>query len=171
MKQEKVVHFRVQKVVSHDSKGMPIIEDNIIKVSPEFQVIRYINLIKQQNNLSVEVVKVLQRDDDKSEYKEIKEIEKWQSLVNEETKEPEQVKDYKKAYEDQSKDIENLKAQMAELLAAKDNTKPKQPKERSDKRITLENKASELGIRFMKTIGDDNLLKRVQDVESEFNVE
>lgn len=161
MKKEKVVHFRTKKIVSHDGKGMPEIEDNVIKVSPEFQATRYVNLINMQNFLSVDVVKVLQRDGEKSEFKEIDEIEKWQSMIDNKLKAPEKVKDYKKAYEDQNKDIENLKAQMAELLADKASNNP---------RLKLEAKANELEISFRSTIGDDKLLLKIQEIEPEFKL-
>jgi len=157
MKKEKSIHFRVKKVTSHDSKGMPIIEDLIIKVSPEFQALRYVDLINQQNCLSVDVVKVLERDGDVGEFKEIDETVKWQDMVDAKLKPPVAVTDYKKAYEDQNKDIEELKTQMAELLATK---VPENP---------LHVKANELGIKFRSDIADEKLIERIKEVDKNFN--
>jgi len=161
MQKEKVVHFNVKKVASHDAKGMPIIEDIIVKISPEFQVIRYINLVDQQNFLSVNVVKVLERIGDRGEFTETNEVAKFQEMVDAKLKPVEQPTDYKKAYEAQNKDIDELKAQMAELLANKVSAE--------DNEINpLHTKANELNIKFRSDITDEKLIERIKEVEPNF---
>jgi len=156
----KTIVLNVKKVVSQKANGMPEIEETTIKISPEATINKYIKLIPNQNFASVEVIKVLDKG------KEVNEIEKYQALIDDTMEGSKQEKpiDYKALTEKQADLIKN----MEQRLAALENNSSESGN--SEDRLKLESKAKELNITFRSTIGDDNLLKKIQEIEPEYNI-
>lgn len=165
----KTVVVNTEKVVSHKGDGMPVIETIEQKISPELTFNKFIKYLSIQNYSKVTVIGVLKNG------KKVKEIDKHQAMVDQALRSKE-VKDKPIDYKALSEKQADLMANMENRLQALEGTNPtdeellEQKKKAEECRLKLEIKAEELKIEFSPNIGDENLLKKIQEVEPEFNI-
>lgn len=163
----KTIVVKTEKVVSHKDDMMPVIEVINQKISPELTFFKFVKYLPNQGYKSATVVKVL--DDDK----EVDEVEKYQTMIDESLKAKQSgAIDYKAESEKQAKlNAELLKRIEAIETGNKEgyNT-PIMFEQRDKNREVLVQKAYELSITFRSNIGNAKLLEKIQEVEPEFKV-
>jgi hypothetical protein len=154
----KTIVVKTEKVTSHKTNGMPVVESITQKISPELTFKKFIKYLPNQNYSSVTVVKVLEKG------KELDQVKQYQSEVDNVLSPSNQVKgeiDYKALSEKQSSQLGDALKRIEALEGKDDN---------SEDRKALEGKANELNITFRSNIGDDNLLKKINEIEPDFKL-
>jgi len=163
----KVIYLKVAKVGSQNSDMTTSIERTEVTLEEGKNFNNFVKHLHVQNDIDSEpphvtkVVivkngKVIDNDVDKAPYQ--KQVE----AALDKMKNPNKVIDYKAESEKQSK----LNADLLERLEALEN----KGNEKSDDREALEDKANELEISFRSTIGDEKLLKKIQDIEPDYKL-
>lgn len=139
----KTIVVNTKKVVSHDSKGMPVVEEIEQAISPELTFMKFCKYLPNQQYVEAKVVRVLESKEvevkledgkkvGKIESKEVDEIEKFQAMIDTTLEPKEEVKDYKVVAEKQAKLLEEMQARL-EALEAKKEEKPKATRGRKPK--------------------------------------
>lgn len=196
----KTIVVKTKKVISHNADMTPKYEEIKQSLSPEMTFDKFVKYLSNQNYVSVEVLEVFEQTEktvknaigkdvfDSYESKQLDEVGIYQEKINEalkpKTKAGEAV-DYKALSEKQSAQM----AEMMQRLEALESNKGEDNKRNSldtitkniskneaskvDKeviRMALKSKAEELKITYRSTISNDNLLKKIQEVEPDFNI-
>jgi hypothetical protein len=173
----KTIVVETKKVVSHDGKGMPVIETIKQKINPELTFNKFVRFLPNQGYAEVNVLEVIEtkfetKEEDGRKFQvpkhsKLNEVEKYQARINEVLKpeaKPGDAIDYKAKSEKQEA---QLKEMMARLQALEEKNKPV---DISEYRLKLETKAKELEITFRSNIGDEKLLEKIKEVQPDFEV-
>lgn len=173
----KTIVVETKKVVSHDGKGMPVIETIKQKINPELTFNKFVRLLPNQGYAEAKVLEVIQTTFETKEengkkfpvakHSNLDEVEKYQAMIDERLKpetKPGDAIDYKAKSEKQEAQLK----EMMERLKALEEKQGGQVT--SDMRQKLEAKANELEITFRSNIGDEKLLEKIREVQPDFKV-
>ena len=162
----KVIYLKVAKVGSQNSDMTTSIERTEITLEEGKNFNNFVKHLHVQNYIMNEpphVTKVVEVKNGKVGAEIDK--EPFQKQVEEalnKIKNPSAEVDYKAESEKQAK----LNADLLERLEALEN----KGNDKSDERISLENKANELNVSFRSTIGDEKLLAKINEVEPDYKL-
>lgn len=165
-----LIYLKVAKVGTQNADMTTSIERTVVTLESGKNFNNFVKHLHVQNFLTSEaekptIIKVVEWKDGK-EGKEVDKTEYADAVNNalNSVKSAGQAIDYKALSEKQSAKISEMEQRFAafeERLKASEAKK--EPKEKSEERISLEKQANELGIKFMKTIGDAKLKEKIEN--------
>ena len=176
------IHLKTARVSSTDTDGTPKIERLTVKLTDGINFNKFVRHMYLQNYLKKEppfVAKVIQEKG--GEWVEIDKTP-WQEIVEKEllSRGKPVIIDYKALSEQQSKEIEGLKSDFEDRLASLEKGKAEIKKDfqiakseiitNPSNRSKLEQKATELKVKFRTNIGDKKLLEKIQAIEPDFKI-
>jgi hypothetical protein len=144
----KTVIVKTKKVVSHDGKGMPVVEKIEQALSPELTFNKFCKYLPNQQYTEVQVLKVLESKEElididgkkvgRIKNKEVDEIAKYQAMIDATIEPKEEIKDYKVVAEKQAKLLEEMQERLKALETKEE--KPKATRGRKPKEEPREDK-------------------------------
>lgn len=149
-----VIWLKTARVYGQNDDNTPKVERTTVKLEDGDNFKKFVNHMHLKGFMKSEpphVEKVMTKDE-KNNYQEIDKTQ-WQEYVEQALrgKQPQKAVDYKELATKQSELIEQMQKR---LEALEGNTK-------SEKRLNLEKRAKELGIKFRDNIGDDKLEAKI----------
>jgi hypothetical protein len=160
----KIIWLKTAKVMGTDSDGLGIIQFTTIKLESVNSFPKFIEHIHLHGLMMAKnpptVIKVTENEI------EIDEIDKYQKVVADhliKSKAP-VIVDYKKEFEktnDTNKKLTDRLGALEDLIKGMQN----KPIEKSLERLSLEDKANELDIKFRADISDEKLKEKINNVE------
>ena len=158
----KTIVVETKKVVAQQENGELVIDTVKQKLSPEPTFLKFVKYLPSQGYKSVEVLKVLKGEQGQTE---LKEVDKYQAMVDEALKPADNTPvDYKALSEKQSSIIDNLAKRLEALESKSAKT------DKSEYRLSLEAKAKELNISLRGKITDEKLLEKIKELDPSFDV-
>lgn len=170
-----LIYLKVAKVGTQNPDMTTSIERTVITLESGANFDNFVKHLNVQNFLMSDsekptVIKAVEFKDGKPG-KEV-DFEKYSKQVEDSlsNKRTTGAIDYKELSEKQSDKISKMEAMMADFEKRLEETTNRNEPVKSDDRIKLENKASELEIKYRSDVSDNKLLEKIQAVESDFEL-